>query len=78
MESAKKTLTADAATALAANSNESTRYNWIGRKVVIIPNPKMPEPIIGMIQCNLASADQPYQLKDTVQSSAIISRTCGG
>ena len=69
MESAKKTLTADAATALAANSNESTRYNWIGRKVVIIPNPKIPEPIIGMIQCNLASADQPYQLNNRQRES---------
>lgn len=69
MLSAKETLTADAATALAANSNESTRYSWIGRKVVIIPNPNMPEPIIGMIQCNFASADQPYQLNDGQRKS---------
>ena len=36
-----------AALALAAYLNASTRYNWIGKKLAIIPNPKIPEPTIG-------------------------------
>ena len=32
-------------------------------KEVIIPKPKMPDPMIGIIQCSLASADHPYQLQ---------------
>lgn len=38
-------LTAAADNALAAYVYVSTRYSWMGRKLAIIPNPKMDEPI---------------------------------
>ena len=33
------------------------------RNMTHVPNPKIPDPIIGMIQWILACADQPYQLR---------------
>lgn len=51
-----------AAAALAAYTSKALmRYVCTGKKIARFPKAKMPEPIIGMIRCTCASADQPYQ-----------------
>lgn len=39
--------------------------------MVIIPKAKIPEPIMGIIQCSLACADQPYQLHRLMKSGIV-------